>query len=312
MRVDRRCDDVPRRARSGHPAAGSGEHCPGAFPSNVVASTPPSPVTTSAAPAARASKPVRSRTSSAPGMSSAAERRERGAQPAAGPSPRQVRNGISSVIAVSRRSSSATAARPRLSAARTPARPRACRAGGSSRRTQRGSRRRRGAADALQHAGPAVDGRRSADADKERRGPAPRAASNRSPSPVGGRPQRISLGARHERQPDGLRRVDHRDAVGQDEPRASTGLPIGPLHDGGVPGTSERGGENLRRSLSAVGNGRLDGLDAVDPAQPSARKAAASSGVRTPLRLAGDASASTSGSSSPSPSSSLAALRQWP
>src|SRR6266487_2636263 len=81
---------------------------PGAFPRSVVRSTVPSPVTTRSYPVA--SNPTRSRTSGAPGNSSAPSEARAAPRPPAAPAPGTSAYGASAGIAASRASSSAASA----------------------------------------------------------------------------------------------------------------------------------------------------------------------------------------------------------
>ena len=151
------------------------------------------------------------------------------------------------------------------------------------------------AADDGPHAGAAVDRRRAADADEQR---ARLLASDREQQlaePAARRAQRVELVGAQARQPDRLRRLDDGGAVRQHAASApTTGRPSGSETAADCQSPPSDACEHLGRSLAAVGDRQLVDLDAVDAPQAGReQRAAASSGERTPLRLAGDASAST-------------------
>ena len=195
--------------------------CPAAFPSKVVASTAPSPVTTRSAPRGARVEADQVEHELAAGDELRPERGERRAEPAARAGTGQLRG---RAPAPPSRRAAARARRPRPgplpSAARTPARRLAGRAAGSSRHTRRESGTpSRPPPDALHASRPR---RRPSPSHRRRRAataaPCAAAASSRSPTPwlvalSGSRSARVN-----ERQADRLRRLDHRRAVGQHQP----------------------------------------------------------------------------------------------
>ena len=247
-------------------------------------------MTTSSAPAARSSKPIRSSTSSAPSTSSPPS----DASAAPSPRPRRRRGGRGTARArPSRRAGLELVDRrgdPRPSAGRRRGPRRAGRAAGCARRTHA---QRHAPASA---AAPRAGRRRRRPSRCRRRRRAPRGPRQRAPRAAARRGPRLEARAgrllrAEQRQPDRLRRLDHRRPVAAAEPRAVTGRPSGsdrPL----LPLAAERPREHARpclrrrRRRAARRTSTPSTRAALRRARPRRRR-----GERTPLRLAGHASA---------------------
>ena len=142
--------------------------------------------------------------------------------------------------------------------------------------------------------GAAVDRRRVAETDEDRAARLRGGRQQELAEPAARRAHRVELLLREPRA--GRRpRPPHTTAVpsSSTRKRAATGRPSGSDADAVRHSPPTRRGEHLRRSLSAVGDRQPRPPRGRRRAVPAARASAASTADRTPLQLAGDASART-------------------
>ena len=254
----------------------------------VVASTVPSPVTTRSNAARRRSR-ASSSTSSAPGTSSAPSDGERGAEAAGGARAGEVR--VRRELGVGRQPALELADRPR------PRRPSAARRAAPRRASGTIDVARDDASapaersEHLAQAGAAVDGRRAAEADEQPRG-RPRAPQDQLAEAAarGASSGSSRAGVERER----LGRLDHR--ASRPAARASAPRPAGrSVRDRPPAATSPPSAraQHVERALAAVGDRQRVDLapGRAQPVAPARRRPRRRE--RTPLRLAGHASART-------------------
>src|SRR5215204_3076419 len=256
---------------------------PGALPNHVVRSTVPSPVTTRSAPSSRPRKPMRSRTRRAPSTSSAPSAASAAPRPPAAPDPGSSRNGARARLSRRRRSSSVAwagvapfwAAKIRAASRRGARTSHAARTG-----------TRNAPSTSMSPAPPstvAVPPRKttisagSASCTSARSSPSPRLdAPKGSRSLSATRPSPIACADSTSAEPSWSNQ------------RAMIGRP-----SGSETVASRQSPPSVGASTSSVPSPPSATGSSTAPPSPSARAAAASRAERTPLRLAGHASAFT-------------------
>ena len=241
-------------------------------------------MTTRSTPSSRPRKPRRSRTRRAPSTSSAPSAASAAPSPPAAPAPGELAKGRErppfqeTPLQLGR-----LLGRGAFLGGEDPSRVdegRAHVAGGPNRHAE--------TAEHLHEPGAAVHGRRATEEDDDLGRIGVLHLGEELAEASARRPQRISLALRDQAQPDRLRGFDERRAVMEQParhdrpPERIRDLCLAPL-------AAERRREHVERPLAAVGDRKLDSR----LRSPSARAAAASRAERTPLRLAGHASAFT-------------------
>ena len=234
----------------------------GALPSNVVASTRPSPVTTRSAPSSREAGQLEHELGARDELG--AERRERRAEPSGRAGAGEQRVGRE--VAPSRQPPLELLDRRRVGALLRPERP-----GGAARAEQRAAHvagdrdRQREAAEQCEQAAAAVHRRRAAEADEQRVRPVVDRGVEQLAEPLARRAQRIALLRRDAAEPDRLGRLDDRGPVRQHEPARLDRPPERVGDRRAAPLAAERDEEQVGRPLAAVGDRRLHRLGACAP-----------------------------------------------